>query len=604
MRKKRPVGKLTGTLLAFILVAPFQPLWPRDSAGTIPDAITPADIALARKCIFSPESGEVLPPEKAALLDADHDGVVSMEDLNGLPPSRGRWKTLFVAPNPPANAQPHQPQGSYQNPFVLTEKTVASAGGFYDQIRKITFASDKGPGCNAEIVFLPGTYAGLQLLLRNADTDEVQTTLPKQPPIKAVIDRFHPVRILLRSLYPLSDDPAKQAIFFGGSEGKDEPGILKCGPALRTKSQGVNGNGPQFLLIEGDLGVPHKSPISGITVSGLNISCYRCGIDLLFASRIVLKNNRLECLGSARTPEEIAVPEKEMSVPYGTSAIGMARNCEDILIKNNRISTTWNRDLGPFSPTNPDGDLSLMHPFYIINTADAVFMDNRIENSSGPMFKVVDTVDLNPDGTMRGDYTASRRKVLINNSFVQTTDHLAGIYPSSPNVMAMIHDNSSQMHPLPAKRTYSKPSRPASNLIFLGNTWHTKVKMDFLRRESLTTSPEGKSSIPSRFPKWLFEGDVWIGFPNGPRIVERERGTPITERKDITEEVLGDPNETLRFQSNTNPYGREQSARRLGELVLGGVGVPATYGSGNAKQDQTLVDIVERGEIPGVSAEK
>jgi hypothetical protein len=170
--------------------------------------------------------------------------------------------------------------------------------------------------------------------------------------------------------------------------------------------------------------------------------------------------------------------------------------------------------------------------------------------------------------------------------------------------MAMIHDNSSQTHPLPGKKTYSKPSRPASDLIFLGNTWETKINMDFLRRESLTTSPDGKSSIPSRFPKWLFEGNTWIGFQGGPRIVERARGTPITVRRDITHEVETDPNETVRLTSAPQPYSHEASIQRLHELIFGTPGSPATHSSGNAKQDQLLFDMASEGEIPRVSTDR
>ena len=202
-----------------------------------PPGITAPDVALARKSIFSPESGAVIPNQMIPLLDTNHDGVISLEDLNGLASSHSKWKTLFVAPAPPSDVRAGQPVGTYRNPFVLTETTVTSNGGFYDQIRKITFGS---PPLNAEVIFLPGTYSRIQLLLRNAD---LQPPAGK-PLIKAVIDPAHPARLLLRSLYGLSADPAKAAHFFGGSQGTGSAGILKYGPALRLVTDGPNGSLP------------------------------------------------------------------------------------------------------------------------------------------------------------------------------------------------------------------------------------------------------------------------------------------------------------------------------------------------------------------------
>ena len=290
-------------------------------------------------------------------------------------------------------------------------------------------------------------------------------------------------------------------------------------------------------------------------------------MDLLYADNIVLKNNRLETLGSARTAAEVNLPDAQTPAMYGTYAIGMARFCRDILIKNNRIMTTWNRDLG--ATKNPGGDLGLMHPFYIIDAGDTVFMDNHAQDSSGPLFKVVDTVSYGPDGKVTGSQTAALRQVIMHNDFVQTTDRLAGIYPIDADVMAMIHDNSAQVHFLTDKKLYTQPSPPAPNLIFLGNTWEARIKMDFLRRESETTAADGRSPLAARFPKWLFEGNTWIGFAGGPRIVERERGTAISVKKDITQE------------------GGERSARdgavRAGGAALfgcGGGGAAARAGAG------------------------
>ena len=599
--KNLKLFKCLGVFTAIILAGAVPSLRSEDSASDVLSGISVADVALARKCIFSPESLLTLPAGKAALLDVNHDGVVSLEDLNGLGRSHSRWKTLFVAPKRLANVPADQPVGCYQNPFILTENTVASAGGFYDQIRKITFTSNQGLGWNAEIVFLPGTYTRIQLLFRNADTDEAPNSPSHGRPIQAVIDRLHPVKILLRSLDPLATDPGKIARFFGGSEGQTPADVLKYGPMLRSKSDGVNGNYPQFLLIEGDGRVANKRKISNLVVSGLNISGYRCGIDLLYATHIVLKNNRLDTIGSARTPEEQAIPEKNTTVPYGTSAIGMARLCENILIKHNRISTTWNRCNSP-APTSA-GDPGLMHPFYIIDASDIVYLDNEIEDSSGALLKIVDLADLNPDGTIKGSPMAHRRQVLINNSFLESTSHLAGIYPVEFNTISMIHDNSAQVRFWPDKKIYTQPTPPAPNLIFLGNTWETRIDMAFLRRESVTTSTNGISRLPSRFPNWFFEGNTWIGFPHGPGIVERQRGTPMGVKQDITQEVTTSPNETIRFQSLPRPYAYEQCLPRLRQLVLGTPDRPATHSSGNARLDQALLDMVEMREIPRVSTD-
>ena len=567
-----------GPLLAIVLVASSPALRSQN-------AVTPGDVALARKSIFSPESGATLPPEKTRLLDTNHDGVLTLEDLNGLPSSRSRWKTLFVAPSQPANFQNTQPLGSYANPFVLTE---SSTRDFYDQIRKITFPPGKNAGLNAEVIFLPGTYQRIELLLRNADS---QPTAGK-PPIKAVIDRFRPVRLFLRSLYPLSNDPQKVACFFGASQGADPAGILKYGPVQRLKTDGPDGGAPYFLQIQGDGTTAPKNKISGITVSGLKITCYRSGIDLLYASKIVLKNNLLDTLGSARTPEESAAPSDKTAAMYGTSAIGMARLCENILIKHNRIVNAWNRYNSP--APKPGGDPGLMHPFYIIDASNIVYLDNTIENSSGPQFKVVDLPAYSPDGAPIPGTPRLGRQVLINNSFLQSTDRLAGLYPVEFDTIAMIHDNSAQVRFWPDKKIYTKPSPPAANFVFLGNTWETKIAMPFLRRESVTTSADGVPHIPARFPNWIFEGNKWIGFKPGPTIVERRRGTPISERKDITREVTTNPDETIRLQSVDHPYPYEKCLQRLRELVTASPIQPI---------DRTLLDIVEKKEISGVSTD-
>jgi hypothetical protein len=575
--------------------------WARaDLAGPV----SAAAVARARQAIFSPESGAVLSADEARRLDTNHDGVVTLEDLNGLGGSHSKWTTLFFAPEQPGNFEAQAPEGSYRHPFILTEDRLTADGGFYDQVRKVTFATDKKSARNAEIIFLPGTYRRIQLLLRNADTAEEPASVRAHyaVPIKAVIDRFHPARLLLRSLDPLGKDPEKTAFFFGESLRDGPAGLLKYGPALRLKTDAIDGANPMFLQIQGVNQAPHPRKISGIVVDGLKVAGYRSGMDLLYAERIVLKNNRLETLGSARTAAEIDLPDAKTTAMYGTYAIGMARFCQDILVKNNRIDTTWNRDLG--ATKNPGGDLGLMHPFYIIDAGDAVFMDNRAENSSGPLFKVVDTVSYRPDGTVAGSQTAALRQVIIHNDFRQATDRLAGIYPIDFNVMAMIHDNSAQVHFLPDKKIYTQPSPPAPNLIFLGNTWETEIRMDFLRRESETTSAAGVSASGARFPKWLFEGNTWIGFTGGPRIVERERGTLISVKKDITQEVVTDPHESVRLVSSPAPWTYAQAAARLRELVLGNGTTPGAYRSGNAKVDQLLVDIVEKQEIPGVSTDK
>ena len=379
-----------GLAIAIFLTASFQVLH-SESAFKSPPAIPAPDVARAKQSIFSPESGVTLPAAKIKLLDTNHDGILTLEDLNGLGSSHSKWKTLFVAAKRLANAQTNLPIGSLKNPFILTEGTVATDGGFYDQIRRITFADNNGLRRNTEIIFLPGTYLRIQLLLRNGDSDSTENPDDPRPlqngrPVPPVIDRFHPVRILLRSLYPLSHDPDKIVRFYGDSAGKDKLSELKCGPLLRLKSDAVDGANPMFLQIKGDNLVPHKSKISGIMVSGLNISCYRSGIDLLYAEKVVLKNNRMETLGSARTPEEAALPDTKTTAMYGTYAIGMARSCENILIKNNHITTTWNRYNSKDSP--PTGDPGLMHPFYIINSGNVVYMDNKIENSSGPILKL------------------------------------------------------------------------------------------------------------------------------------------------------------------------------------------------------------------------
>jgi hypothetical protein len=572
-------------LIAIALLAPWIAA-PSLHAASLPPGITSADVELAKRTIFSPESGATLRPDKAALLDTNHDGILALEDLNGLPGSHSRWKTLFVAPQPPVDARNDAPLGACRNPFILTESSVTSAGGFYDQLRRITFASAGGPGCNAEIVFLPGTYSRIQLILRNADEP-----VAGKPAIKAVIDRLHPVRLFLRSLHPLSDDPNQQAFFFGGSQGKDQAGILKYGPAIRSKADTQDGGDPHFLQIQGDIKTAPKLKISGIMVSGLRVACYRSGIDLQYARNIVLKNNRLEMLGSARTPQEAAAipaskPSAVTPVMYGTYAIGMARMCEHILVKNNRITDAWSRYNAPAPASH--GDTGLMHAFYIINTGDAVYLDNRVEDCSGPAFKVVDLPDFNADGTVKPG-PAFGRQVLINNSFLQTTGSLGGLYPVDADVMAMIHDNSAQIRPLPARHIYTQPSPPAANLIFLGNTWETRIPMDFLRRESVTTSRDGVSGIPARFPNWFFEGNSWLGFPNGPRIMERRRGMdPISFKRDITDEVTTSPAETVRLAPFAQPYAFDKCLARLRQL---------------APDDPGLLEIVGKREIPGVSTD-
>ena len=511
--------------------------------------LTAADVAAARQAIFSPEAGVVISPADFPLLDTNHDGVVSLEDLNGLGDSPSRWKTLFVAPGRPAGDDPSRPVGSLKNPFVLTEGTETE---FYQQVRKITFGSGRESGTNAEIVFLPGTYTRIQLALLNADANEVRGKPDAAAgsgagAVAAVIDRFHPVRLLLRSLDPLAHDPARRARFFGGSAGTDPAGILREGPALRLHAQGIDGASPQFLEIRGVNEAVHPAKISDITVSGLDISCYRDGIDLLYARDIVLKNNRLKTIGSSRTPQDALEARNKTGWSYGTSAIGMARLCEDILIKSNRIDTTWNRHNPPDGKSGDE--LGLMHPFYIIESGDVAYLDNVIENSSGPLLKFVNLPDYAPDGTVTGNPLAGQRQVFIGNRFTQSTDRLDGLYPSDSHVMAMIHDNSAQIRLLPDKKIHTQPSGPAANMIFLGNTWTTSIDLDFLRRESVTTSQDGKSEIVSRFPNWLFEGNCWIGFHGPPRIVERERGTPISAKRDITGEVESDPRETVRLQS-------------------------------------------------------
>jgi hypothetical protein len=566
----------------FLGLTTWQALPADDGATPSPSA---AEVAQARQAIFSPESGATLSTDEAARLDTNHDGIVSLEDLNRLGGSKSKWGTLFVAPQRPGNFDPKAAEGSATNPFILTADRVAGDGGFYDQVRKITFPAPIGEGRNAEIIFLPGTYQRIEMLLRNADTTEEPASVSShyKVPVKAVIDRFHPVRLLLRSLDPLGADPAKTAFFFGGSLRGGPEGLLASGPALRLKSDAIDGANPIFLQIQGVNQVPHPSKISGIVVSGLKVAGYRSGMDLLYAERIVLKNNRLETLGSARTAAEIDLPDAKTPAMY------------------TRITTTWNRDLGPTK--NPGGDLGLMHPFYIIDAGDTVFMDNRAQDSSGPLFKVVDTADYGPDGKVTGSQTAALRQVIMHNDFVQTTDRLAGIYPIDFNVMAMIHDNSAQMHPVPQTRHYSEASPPAANLIFLGNTWEARIKMDFLRRESMTTAADGSSPLAARFPKWFFEGNTWIGFAGGPRIVERQRGTPISEKKDITQEVVTNPHETVRLESAPRPYSDAEAAARLRLLVLGDGTTPGIYASANAKADQALVEMAETGEIKRVSTD-
>ena len=270
----------------------------------------------------------------------------------------------------------------------------------------------------------------------------------------------------------------------------------------------------------------------------------------------------------------------------------MARNCEAILVKNNHIINTWNR----YNSPNPKsgGDPSLMHPFYIINAGNVVYLDNKIENSSGPQFKVVDTANYAPDGTIAATPPFGRQ-VLINNSFLQSIDRLGGLYPIDFDMMAMIHDNSAQVHFWPDKKIYTKPSPPAANFVFLGNTWETRIPMDFLRRESVTTTADGTPHIPARFPSWIFEGNNWSGFKAGPNIVERRRGTPIAIKKDITREVTTNPEETIRFQSLQQPYPYGKCLDRLREIVAK---------SGISPAGRALLDIVQQKEIIGVSTDK
>ena len=126
--------------------------------------------------------------------------------------------------------------------------------------------------------------------------------------------------------------------------------------------------------------------------------------------------------------------------------------------------------------------------------------------------------------------------------------------------------------------------------------------MDFLRRESVTTSADGISQIRTRFPNWFFEGNTWIGFRGGPNIVERRRGLDaISFKRDITQEVMSDPNETVRFKPVDHPYPYEKCVQRLRQIVAGTAGLSGT--NGNPADDRTLLDIVEKKEIPGVSTD-
>ena len=82
-----------------------------------------------------------------------------------------------------------------------------------------------------------------------------------------------------------------------------------------------------------------------------------------------------------------------------------------------------------------------MHPFYLINVSESVFLGNHISNSSGPLLKLRDQAGWDSTGHVVASTLTTGRKFFIDNDFYQATLYDQN-YPANTYHLAMIHDNS------------------------------------------------------------------------------------------------------------------------------------------------------------------
>lgn len=404
--------------------------------------------------------------------------------------------------------------GTAADPFVLT------AGREYDFNRMIRPYLDDGTP--VRVLFNDGIYSNvrMQILRQGIDTTTIYMT-HSSATAGGAPTTYHTgawcnaagencrIKAADFTMGANTTTPLELDALHYGSAIFDGTGTRDVKPAIDSVA----------LTISGSIfGAPPNSPynilsqrISNVKVQGLVFRNYRNGVDLRFASDIVIQSCTITQIGHR-------IARQSAAEPFGTYGISIDADTRLALFRLNTITDIWNVGTdGTYAAAA--GDPGLIHALYSGYSKDAIFESNLFDGSSGPMIKWGYYPQVT--GAVVYEYPSApsdRRNFFIGNSFTLDTAH-DGPSPNTANApgQAFIHDNSRVV-------IGSTESKPAAGEVFLSNQFINTLPTDSGPPDLLVRQEIPLTADTLDLPGWSFHGNTVTGISSNLLVVGRLRG--------------------------------------------------------------------------------